>query len=78
MSAPIQPQNQSPQQNSGFSFNVNPSNLASAFSAGLSLMNNVNNIKDKFNPPNRPAPIPASQPVVNQQGGSLPNPLIPK
>jgi len=53
------------------SVNLTPANLISAFNTATSFSNTYNNIKDKINPPSRPAPIPAT-------GANLPNPLIPQ
>jgi dynamin GTPase len=61
----------SQQSNGNFNFSVNPSQMASAFSAATSLMsNNFSNFKNKLDQqPNRPSP----QPGIN-----LPNPLVPQ
>ena len=57
------------QSNGNFNFSVNPSQMASAFSAATSLMNNFTLVKNKLDPPNRPTPTPSN---------GLPNPLVPQ
>ena len=79
-SQPMQPQQPPPQQvqstpivsqsNGNFNFSVNPSQMASAFSAATSLMNNFTLVKNKLDPPNRPTPTPGNN--------GLPNPLVPQ
>ena len=68
-------QNQAPPQQptqSGLNLNITPGNLITAFQTATSLTNTFNSIKDKVQPPSRPAPMPN-----NASQNSLPNPLIP-
>jgi len=69
--APQQPQQSQPTQ-SGINLNITPGNLISAFQTATNLTNTFNSIKDKVQPPSRPAPMPN-----NASQNSLPNPLIP-
>ena len=55
-------------QSSGLSLNINPSNLINAFQTATTLSNTFNSIKDKVQPPSRPAPSPQN---------NMQNPLIP-
>ena len=57
--------------NSSIQMNITPANLMSAFQTATNLTNTFNSIKDKVQPPNRPAPMP------NSAQSNLPNPMIP-
>ncbi len=53
------------------SVNLTPANLISAFNTATSFASTYNNLKEKINPPSRPAPMPSGS-------NGLPNPLIPQ
>jgi hypothetical protein len=66
-------QNQSQQNTPSLNLNITPGNLISAFQTATNLSNTFNSIKDKVQPPSRPAPVPTTNAAQN----NLQNPLIP-